>query len=140
MSLRTLSRLLCKSWYRKIFVPISLIDNRQTENAWSWLKTLGSYSLSERFNFTWGKITLSVILLNTYIWMLKKTNKQNITCPINLTFDLYFLQCCYLDWFVHFQCQLSGTYSALSPPLNGATAGQQRILQHDCVSKVNVNL
>lgn len=135
MSLRTLSRLLCKSWYREIFVPISLIDNRQIENAWSWLKTWGFYSLSERFNITWGKITLSVILLNLFGW-----KKKNITCHINLTFDLYFLQCCNLDWFVHFQCQLSGTYSALSPPLNGATAGQQRILQHDCVSKVNVNL
>lgn len=139
MSLRTLSRLLCKSWYMyiEIFVPISLIDNRQTENAWSWLKTLGSYSLSERFNFTLGKITLSVILLNTF-GCKKKTNPN--TYHINLTFDLYFLQCCNLDWFVHFQCQLSGTYSALSPPLDGATAGQQRILQHDCVSKVNVNL
>lgn len=76
MSLRTLSRLLCKSWYIEIFVPISLIDNRQTENAWSWLKTLGSYSLSERFNFTWGKITLSVILLNTF--GCKKKNPQYI--------------------------------------------------------------
>lgn len=136
MSLRTLSRLLCKSWYREIFVPISLIDNRQTKNAWSWLKTLGFFSLSKRFNFTFklGKITLSVILLNTF------GCKKKITCHINLTFDIYFLQCCNLDWFVHFQCQLFGTYSALSPPLDGATAGQQRILQHDCVSKVNVSL
>lgn len=141
MSLRTLSRLLCKSWYREIFVPISLIDNRQTENAWSWLKTLARFLLFVRaIQFYLGKNnSFSNSFKHVYLDV-KKTNKQNITCPINLTFDLYFLQCCYLDWFVHFQCQLSGTYSALSPPLNGATAGQQRILQHDCVSKVNVNL
>lgn len=141
MSLRTLSRLL-KAWYREIFIPFSLIDNRQIQNAWSYLKSLGFISLTpilsdwEWFNFTWGKITLSVILLNTF----ECKKKKNHYMPYKFDFYLYFLQRCNLDWFVHFQCQLSGTYSALSPPLDGATAGQQRILQHDCVSKITVNL